>query len=84
MTLSIASVRQEKAIAYFSCNRVLVPSVKSSLNAASKCSILRSNNKNFLGRGLAPSPDFSPAGGDSGEGTSLLAPHPSRRLGRLD
>ena len=37
-----------------SYNCVLVSSVKSSLNAPPKCSILRSNNTNFSGEGIKP------------------------------
>jgi len=61
----IASMRQEEAIfASSSCYCVLVSSVKSSLNPAQKRSILRSNNNNFLGRDLVPSPVPSPGGED--------------------
>jgi len=63
---------QAEAIASSSCNCVLVSSVKSSLNTAPKCSILRSNKK-FLGRGLVPSPDPFPSprwGGDTPSHTS--------------
>ena len=49
MNIGAASVRQDEAIASFSCNCVLVSSVKCSLNTAPKCSILRSDNKNTLG-----------------------------------
>jgi len=42
VTIGIASVR----------HFVLVSSIKSSLNTASKCSILRSNNKKLSGEGV--------------------------------
>jgi len=78
-TVGVASMRQEGAIASSSYNHVLVSSVKYNINIAPKCSILRSSNKKFPGRGLALSSDPSPA-----EGDTPPARYRSRRLGHLD
>ena len=71
--IGVASVRQEEPIASSSWNCVLASSVKSSLNTAPKCSILRSNNK----KNSSPLPRFLPGG--EGAPTS---PHPTS-LGSL-
>jgi len=58
-------MRQDEAtaIASSSCYCVLVSSVKSSLNKATKRSILRSNNKKKIsGRGLASGEEGTPLG----------------------
>ena len=59
------------------CSCFLVSSLKSSLNTAPKCSILRSNNKKIIGRGSSPLPRLP---SQRGGGVPLPAPHHSRRL----
>jgi len=76
----VASMRQEEAIASSSCNCVLVSSVKSSLNTAPKCSILRSNNKKFSGS----SPSRSLFGGHPSHIPPLSAPRLTNVPSALD
>jgi len=79
IVIGVASMRQEEAVASSSYNCVLVSSVKSSLNTAPKCSILKSNNKKICGgdplpRHHLPAPTPLGASAKSALDLSTLSP----------